>query len=60
MPVNGLPITLECLLNVAVTEMSLTSFKVEGRGKQTVIVIRFTEDNRHFPVKPVQDYSTGY
>ena len=62
MPVDGLPITLECLLNAAVTEMSLTSFKVEGRGKQTVVILRFTEDNvnRHFQAKPVQEYSTAY
>lgn len=59
MPVEGLPVTLESMLNAAMQEMALSSFKVEGRGKQTVVVIRFTQDNRHCHVAPVQDRETA-
>lgn len=43
MPVEGLPITLETMLNGLLQEMALSSFKIEGRGKQTVVVLRLTE-----------------
>lgn len=44
MPVTGLPTTLECMLNTALTEMKLSSFKVESRGNNTVVVLRLTTD----------------
>ena len=42
MPVHGLPSTLERMLNAALSEMTLSSFKIDGRGENTVVVLRLT------------------
>jgi len=42
MPVTGLPPSLETVLNTFLQEMSLTSFKIDGRENQTVIVLRLS------------------
>ena len=56
MPDSGLPMTLECMLNSALQEMTLSSFKVEGRGNQTVVVLRpSSKISDHTPIIPLQN-----
>ena len=42
MPVEGLPSTLEGALSVLIKENPLTSFKIDGRGDNIVVVLRFS------------------
>ena len=56
MPIEGFPKVLEGMLNSALQELTLSSFKVEGRGNQTVVVLRFASKiTDHTPVTPVQN-----
>lgn len=59
MPVVGLPSTLESMLNAALEDMCLSSFKIEGRGRQTVITLRLADKISSQP-PPVGDSSTSY
>ena len=59
MPVEGLPFTLECMLNAALRDNKLSSFKIDGRGNQTVVVLRLTGNISTQP--PVtEDSSVAY
>ena len=42
MPVEGLPITLEGALSTLIKGNPLTSFKIDGRGDNIVVVLRFS------------------
>jgi len=42
MPVQGLPSSLEAMLNAMLQENSVTSFKVEAGASRTVLVLRFS------------------
>ena len=42
MPVEGIPVFIERLLNAALQDMSVSSFKVDGNGAQTVTVLRLS------------------
>ena len=42
MPVQGLPSTLEGVLNDLIKENPLTSFKIDGRGDNIEVVLRFS------------------
>ena len=42
MPVEGLPSTLEGVLSALIKEKPLTSFKIDGRGDNIVVVLRFS------------------
>jgi len=42
MPVQGLPSSLEAMLNAMLQENSVTSFKVEASASRTVLVLRFS------------------
>ena len=42
MPVEGLPSTLEGALSALIKENPLTSFKIDGRGDNIVVVLRFS------------------
>ncbi|KAL8563374.1 hypothetical protein ACOMHN_008213 [Nucella lapillus] len=59
MPVEGLPSTLDTMLNAALREMTLSSFKIEGRGNQTTVLLRLTT---MIPIQPpvTQNHSAVY
>lgn len=42
MPVEGLPSTLESLLNAVRRENTISSFKIDGKGIQTTVALRLT------------------
>ncbi len=42
MPVDGLPRTLETILNTLLQDNTLSSFKIQGKGKQTCVVLRLS------------------
>jgi len=60
MPVDGLPPALECALITLINNSPLTSFKIDGRGDNTVIVLRFQANQQnnnmatqaHYRIKP--------
>ena len=62
MPLVGLPSTLECMLNALLCDNTLSSFKIDGRGEQTVVVLRLhslaTKTSTHSPV--AEDSSVVY
>ena len=47
MPVDGLPPALECVLTTLITNSPLTSFKIDGRGDNTVVVLRFSSEHQN-------------
>lgn len=49
MPVEGLPSTLEGMLNVVLQDNTVSSFKVDCRGDQTVVVVRLTANTSIHP-----------
>ncbi|KAK7445359.1 hypothetical protein BaRGS_00040347, partial [Batillaria attramentaria] len=42
MPVEGLPPTVEAMLNALLTKNSLSPYKIEGRGDSAVVILRLT------------------
>lgn len=58
MPVEGLPSTLESMMNAVLNEMSVSSFKIESRGAQAVVVIRLTPSS--LPPHATQNSSGAY
>ena len=58
MPVDGLPSTLEGMLNTVLKERSVSSFRIGGRGDQTVVTLRLTPMNSTRP--PMTQNTTAY
>jgi len=59
MPVEGFPTTLECLLNAVLRDNTVSSFKIDGRGSQTTVVLRLTT-NTSFHHPETADSSVTY